>query len=61
MVPQLYEVTEYAVFTDTETPEDDPLFVGTWQECQAYADENPNTTIVWYDEDVEWAPSVALH
>jgi len=61
MQPALYEPTEYAVFVDTETPEDEPLFVGTWHECLAFTDDKPHTKIIWYDEDVDGMPSLSIH
>lgn len=62
MYPRLYEVTEYAVIMDMESAEDaEPLLEGTFRECAAYVEEHPHTTIVWYDDDAQYAPSLSLH
>lgn len=61
-IRQLFDVTEYAVFLITDDPvEDDPLIEGTYGECLQYVEENPGTTLVWYDEDHLYAPSLEFH
>lgn len=47
---------------DTQEPADnDPIAVGTYAECAAVAEENPDMHLIWIDPDIGCMPSIAIH